>query len=106
MEQELKTYLAPWARKRQRVLLACGKCQRKLRQGEDAYGLGKLKKALKKKARKAGAPMALRVLSVPCLKVCPRDGVTVCTETMLSAGLVAVVRTGRDVAGLHAAYGG
>ena len=94
----LKTFVGPWTRKGQQLLLACGKCQKRLRQdGGDDEGLGKLKKALKSAAKERGEKMPLRVITVPCLKVCPKRGVAVCTQAMLGEGRGGIVRTRGDL---------
>ena len=93
----LKTYEGPWTRKGQQLLLACGKCQKRLRHDGDEQGLGKLKKALKSVAKEYGERLTLRVITVPCLKVCPKKGVAVCTQAMLGAGRGAIVRTAADL---------
>jgi hypothetical protein len=85
MAETLKTYPAPWAG---RLVLACRKCQKKLKGDTGLVGLAKLKKSIKRynKAikrddlnRDAGAlhVIALHVIQVPCMDVCPKDGVTV-----------------------------
>lgn len=68
---KLRTYPAKWPS----ALLACRKCQKKLK-GED---LGKLKKLLKSQAKQTGTPPP-HLIPVSCLKLCPKGGVTVCTQ--------------------------
>jgi hypothetical protein len=74
---KLRTYPTKWPS----VLLACRKCQKKLK-GTD-QGPGKLKKALKAIGTQTGAPVP-HVIQVSCLKLCPKGGVTVCTQAGLS----------------------
>ncbi len=89
----LKTHPAPW---RGQLLLACGKCQRKLKRGKDTHRLGKLKKALGKRAKAAGNPVVLLIINTRCLKICPRDGVAVCTQAQIGLGLCSILRSGTD----------
>jgi hypothetical protein len=37
---------------------------------------------------------------VPCLKMCPKGGVTVCTQAQLALGECSIVRTKEDVEAL------
>ena len=92
----LKSYSAPW---KGEILLACGKCQRKLRKGEDIAGLGKLKKTLKRARR------GLFVIRTPCLDVCPKGGVTVCTAEQVARGEFSILRTAADVRTLARSHG-
>ncbi len=96
-ELGLKTFAGPWTRKRKQLLVACSKCQRKLKDDGDASGLGKLKKLLKKRCKRIGLPVQLQVIESRCLKVCPRRGVAVCTQKMLGEGRAATLRTAGDV---------
>ena len=93
----LRTYPGPWARKGRELLLVCGKCQKKMRRGEDEAGLSKLKKTLKTRARRGGIDVELKLLTVPCLKVCPKGGVVACTAEMVGAGRVSILRSSDDV---------
>ena len=94
----LKTFKAHWTRKGAQLLLACAKCQRKLRSEDDPAGLAKLKKTLKKQARLQGLATRLIVLPVKCLKVCPKHGVAVCTQAQLGAGQGSILRSTQDIA--------
>ena|SRR5580658_9976970 len=74
MQNELKKYAAPWSGQ---LILACRKCQKKLKGNNDLRALAKLKKAVKKH-NKEHPVRALHVLNVPCMDLCPKDGVSVC----------------------------
>ena len=74
MASELKTYAAPWDGQ---LILACRKCQRKLKGQPDLRALAKLKKTIKRR-NKEHPEHAVHVLNVPCMDLCPKDGVTVC----------------------------
>ena len=58
----LKSYKGPWM-KRGPLLLACGKCQRKLKHepGDDVRALARLKKSLRKRSRKTNAGIKLQL---------------------------------------------
>ena len=86
MAKELKTYAAPWDGQ---LILACRKCQKKLKGHHGLHALSKLKAAVKR--RNAEHPgQALHVLNVPCMDLCPKDGVTVCdpAETPLRLSIL------------------
>lgn len=70
-----KTYSVPW---HGRILLACRKCQKKLKRNGNLPDLGKLKKTVKLYNREQRAEQRLHVINVPCMDLCPKDGVTVC----------------------------
>jgi predicted metal-binding protein len=65
----LKSYPATWDGT---LLLVCRKCQKKIKHGNGPKALSSLKKASKKRR------LSLHVLSVPCMDLCPKNGVTVC----------------------------
>lgn len=88
LDGDLKSYQGPW---KGEILLACGKCQRKLRKAKDAAGLGKLRKTLKRSS------LRLFVINTPCLDVCPKGGVTVCTRGQVARGEFSIVRTTEDL---------
>ncbi len=93
----LKSFVGPWTRKERQLLLACGKCQRKLREDADAQGLAKFKKLVKKRAKHSDLGVQLIVIETKCLKVCPRAGVAVCTQAQVGAGRGSIVRSVADV---------
>ena len=94
---QLKSFRGPWIRRERQLLLACKKCQRKLKDDGDSSGLSKLKKLLKKRSKAAGFGGKLVVIETKCLKVCPRAGVAVCTQAQVGAGLGSIVRSVGDV---------
>ena len=97
----LKSYKGPW---KGQLLLACGKCQRKLKKDDlgDEHGLGKLRKALKQRSKRDEDGLELLVIKTQCLKVCPKRGVAVCTRAQIGAGRCSIVRTSEDVDALYA----
>jgi hypothetical protein len=74
MKDNAKTYPAPWEGQ---LILACRKCQKKLKGDDDLRALAKLKKTVKR-LNKQRPEHALHVINVPCMDLCPKDGVTVC----------------------------
>ena len=89
MSKRLREYQVPG---KGPVLLACGKCQKKL-----TGTLRKVKKSLK---RQAGND--LRVLQVGCMKLCPKGGVVVCTQEQVSRGVCSIVWSAKDLSQLAA----
>jgi hypothetical protein len=68
-----KSYPTPWQRE---LILACSKCQKKLKGDPNLFGLAKLKEAIKRH-NKAHPNRALHLINVPCMDLCPKDGVTI-----------------------------
>ena len=93
VQPRVKSFVAPWTRKGKQLLLACGKCQRKLKDDGDEAGLAKLRKAVKRRAKASQLGVEFNVLTIKCLKVCPKKGVAVCTQAQLGEGRGAIVRT-------------
>ncbi len=93
----LKSFVGPWTRKNKQLLLACSKCQRKLKDDGDEHGLAKLKKLVKKRGKALGSPVVLVVILTKCLKVCPRRGVAVVTQEQMGAGRGSILRTTDDL---------
>ena len=93
----VRTYPAPW---KGQLVLVCRKCQNKLKHGGKKNGLAKLKKALKKRGRQDEDGLRLHVVDVSCLKLCPKGGVTVCTQQQLEDEECSIMRTSADVEAL------
>ena len=93
----VRTYPAPW---KGQLVLVCRKCQNKLKHGGKKNGLAKLKKALKKRGRQDEDGLRLHVVDVSCLKLCPKGGVTVCTQQQLKDEECSFMRTSADVKAL------
>jgi predicted metal-binding protein len=90
----VRSFRVPW---KGQLVLVCRKCQKKLKRGGKRNGIAKLGKALKRRARNEADGLKLHVIEVPCLKLCPKGGVTVCTQRQLGLGECSIVRTGADV---------
>jgi predicted metal-binding protein len=83
MAYGLKTYPAAWEGQ---LVLACRKCQKKLNANHELPALAKLKKTVKKH-NKQHPERAIHIINVPCMDMCPKDGVTVCNPAKQPAGL-------------------
>lgn len=99
-EDQLRSYPARW---KGQLLLACAKCQKKLRRDDSVHPLGKLRKAMKLYARQDANHFALRVIETPCLKLCPKDGVTVCTQAQLGRAECLILYTAEQAQQLYIA---
>ncbi len=84
--------------------MVCRKCQAKLKHGGKKNGLAKLKKVLKRRARQDEQGPRLHVVDVSCLKMCPKGGVTVCTQQQLEHDECSIMRTRADVDALLLQY--
>jgi hypothetical protein len=74
MPTGLKTYPPTWEGK---LLLACRKCQKKLKKAHGMGALAKLKKTIQRHNR-ANPDRKLHLASVPCMDLCPKGGITIC----------------------------
>jgi predicted metal-binding protein len=93
-EETLRICRTPW---KGQLVLACRKCQKKLKDDGKKTKLAKLSKQLKKLARRDESAPMLHVADVSCLKLCPKGGVTVCTEQQLMRNECSIVRTTGDL---------
>lgn len=73
ISSRFKSYPAPWDGL---LVLACRKCQKKLKKEKRSRELGNLKKAVK--LRNGHDQNPLHIVNVPCMDLCPKHGVTVC----------------------------
>jgi predicted metal-binding protein len=96
MAKEPKTYPAPW---QCQLILACRKCQKKLKEDHDLHALARLKKTIKLH-NKEHPGQALHVINVPCMDLCPKDGVTVCIPASDPNRLM-ILRSVEDIERMH-----
>jgi predicted metal-binding protein len=84
------------------VLLACRKCEKKLKHAPEAAPR-KLKKSLKKLAKLYGDSHPLHVVPVSCMKLCPKDAITVCTASELGQipPRLTIIRSQQDLIRLY-----
>ncbi len=85
------------------LLLACGKCQRRLRQSGDPEGIAPLKKLLKQHSKHQPGSVRPHLLKVPCLKICPKYGITIATAAQTARHECSILRTRGDVDALYRA---
>lgn len=95
MSNGYKRYPAPWNGS---LILACRKCQKKLKGSVHLYALARVKKTIKQNNKKH-PEQALHVINVPCMDLCPKDGVTVCD--VRESGTLRILWNEVDVARLH-----
>jgi hypothetical protein len=95
MPIKLKPYQAPWDGQ---VVLACRKCQKKLKREDRLAELASLKKAVKARNKKYGGKKP-HIVNVSCMDLCPKDGVTVCMPSR-SSGQLFILRDEDDLAEL------
>jgi hypothetical protein len=74
MATSLKSYPPTWEGD---LLLACRKCQKKLKDEPGVRALAKLKKTIKRH-NKEHPGAGLHLVSVPCMDLCPKGAVTIC----------------------------
>lgn len=96
-QDTLRSYRGPW---KGQLLLVCRKCEKKLKGKKKPGGLAKLKKALKERALQDGSGIRFHVIGVSCLDVCPKGGVTVCTQKQLGQGQFCILNTDADISTL------
>lgn len=89
----MKTYAAPWSG---RTLLACKKCQKKLKKCGGNEELASLKKAEKTFAAEHPEIPRFHILNVGCMDFCPKGRVAVCAPTA-DGGDVALLRSIEDL---------
>src|SRR3569833_405413 len=87
-----KSYSAPWAGE---LILACRDCQKKLKHDHHLHALAKLKRTVKRYNREHPDRL-LHLINVPCMDLCPKDGVTVCCPA-LDASSLSILRSGEDL---------
>lgn len=93
----MKTY--PLKKTQAPLLLACGKCQKRLKRDGNQQGIVPLRKVLKSISRESGVS-APSVLKVPCLKLCPGNGLVVLTARHVASGGCSILRSRADVAAI------
>jgi len=96
MADKFKSYTAPW---QGQLILACRKCQKKLKGNPDLRALAKLKKTVKRHNNQHPEKM-FHVINVPCMSMCPKDGVTIFNPAQQPVGL-SVLRGLEDIEGIY-----
>ncbi len=96
----LRLYRTPW---KGELVLACRKCQKRMKKREG--GLRKIKRWFKARAKEDADAPRIHVIQVPCVKLCPKGGVTIFSDRQL-AHSPAGVCIARSEADLEAFYRG
>lgn len=91
MTEGLKNYPLKW---KGDILLACRKCQKKLKSDRRHRALAKLKKTVKR-FNKKHPDRAFEVINVPCMDLCPKYGVTV--RDPRKPDRLSILRTEEDI---------
>jgi predicted metal-binding protein len=94
LEGRLRSYHGPW---KGQLVLVCRKCQKKLKHNGTKNKLVKLSKTLKKRARRQESGAEIGTVSVSCLGMCPKGGITVCTGQLLARHECLILRSQDDV---------
>jgi hypothetical protein len=92
----LKSYPPTWEGD---LLLACRKCQKKLKGEPGMRALARLKKTIKRH-NKLHPVVALHLISVPCMDLCPKGAVTICLPASQSA-MLSIIRKEEDIDELY-----
>jgi predicted metal-binding protein len=93
-ETGLRNYPGPW---KGELVLVCRKCQKRLQHDGGNKRLARMRKTLRKRARRFDDALDLHAVDVPCLKMCPKDGVTVCTAAQVANHECSILRSLTDV---------
>jgi len=95
---QLKSYPAPW---KGQLVLVCSKCTRKLKHHGD--GSLNVKRWLKTRQKESKTGNKLKILAIKCVKMCPKNGVTIATQQQLSRkpAEVSIIRSEADLEMLY-----
>jgi predicted metal-binding protein len=96
MPHQLKSYPPTW---KGDLLLACRKCQNKLKGEASMRELVKLKKTIKRQ-NKENPDNRLHLIGVPCMDLCPKGAVTICLPAKKPTTL-SLLRSEGDVEKLY-----
>lgn len=105
MANSLKSYPPTWDGD---LLLACRKCQKKLKGEPGMEALAKLKKTIKRHNKQqqqssetsSRSVRRLHVIGVPCLDLCPKGAVTICLPAKQPAAL-SILRKEHEIDALY-----
>jgi predicted metal-binding protein len=90
--RKIKSYPARWQGE---LMLACKKCQKKLKKNDDLASLANLKKTVKER-NKRGPATWLHIVNVPCMDLCPKDAVAICMPARAADRLM-ILRGKKDL---------
>ena len=96
----LRAYKAPW---RGELILACTKCQRKLKKRKGTKAFANIKKWFKRRGKSDEGGPDVRVVGIDCIKLCPKASVTIARQQQLGnvGGEVSIIRSEADLEGLY-----
>jgi hypothetical protein len=96
----LRSYKAPW---RGELILACSKCQKKLRKQKGLKIFANLKKWFKTRSKSDVDAPEVKVVGIGCVKMCPKGGITIARQQQLceAGGEVSIIRSEADLDGLY-----
>ena len=77
----------------------CPECQKKLKGEPGMRALARLKKTIKRHNKQHSA-IALHLISVPCMDLCPKGAVTICLPGSQSA-MLSIIRKEEDIDELY-----
>lgn len=97
---QLRSYPAPW---KGELLLYCTKCSRKWKKS-GKKGFVDVRKGLKKRSKASEEGPKLRMIGVGCVKMCPKNAVTVTTREQLGStpATVSIIHNEADLDALYA----
>ncbi|MGI8772838.1 MAG: hypothetical protein ACR2JE_15540 [Acidobacteriaceae bacterium] len=92
----LRIYRTPW---KGELVLACRKCQKRMKKHGGGGGLSKIKRWFKRRTKTDAEAPVVHVIDVPCVKLCPRGGVTIFSQRQLEhhPPAVCIARTVEDL---------
>lgn len=98
---QLRSYPAPW---KGELVLVCSKCTRKWKKHGEKNDYIDVKKGLKSRFKRSKNAQKVRILSINCVKMCPKNAATVATQEQLgrSPAEVSIIRTEADLDALYA----
>jgi hypothetical protein len=91
-EKKIKSYPVPWEG---RLMLACRKCQKKLKKEDGFEALANVRKTVKRRGKRLDQNF-FHVINVPCMDLCPKHAVTIYTPGH-SGDRLLILRTEEDL---------
>ena len=97
LQGALRLYRARW---KGEVIFACMMCQRMMKTHGGPRAMARLKSWFKRRSRDHAQ---VRVIDIPCVKLCPKGGVTVFSRALLAQTppAVAIARSQQDLEALY-----
>jgi ABC-type arginine transport system ATPase subunit len=91
-----RSYPAPW---KGEIILACKRCQKRLRKSRPSARFARLRKWVHAKVRKDKLSAPVHLVEIPCQKICPKNGIVVCNRAQLSEqpARFSIISSGRQM---------